>query len=112
MRIGGPPMSEHPDTRDLLGPYVMGTLEAHEEREVEDHLQGCASCRREALELRLVHERLADLARNFVVPPEDLKERVVAGMPRREARRRIPTWVAAVAAALCVLAVVGAVLAP
>jgi anti-sigma-K factor RskA len=105
-------MSEHPGTRDLLGPYVMGTLEAHEEREVEHHLQGCASCRREALELRLAHESLADLARSFTAPPEDLKERVVASIPRREARRRVPAWVAAVAAALCVLAVIGAVLTP
>jgi anti-sigma-K factor RskA len=105
-------MSEHPDTRDLLGPYVMGTLEAQEEREVEDHLQSCASCRREALELRLAHERLADLARSFESPRDDLKERVVAGIPRREARRGTPTWVAAVAAALCLLAVIGAVLTP
>ena len=45
-------MSEHPDTRDLLGPYVMGTLELHEESEVVDHLEECASCREEAQELR------------------------------------------------------------
>jgi hypothetical protein len=112
MRIGGLPMSEHPATRDLLGPYVMGTLEPYEEREIEDHLQGCASCREEAQELRLAHERLADLAHSTEAPLEDLKERVVAGLPRREARRRVPIRVAAVAAALCVLAVIGAVLTP
>jgi len=105
-------MSEHPDIRDLLGPYVMDTLEPHEEREVEDHLEGCASCREEAQDLRLAHERLADLAYTTETPPPDLKERVVAGIPRREARRRIPSWVAAVAAALCVLVVLGAVLTP
>jgi anti-sigma-K factor RskA len=106
-------MSEHPDTRDLLGPYVMGNLDAHEEHEVEDHLQICASCRREALELRLAHERLTDLARSFEAPSDDLKERVVAGIPRREARRRISRWlVAAAAAVLCVLAVIGAVRTP
>ncbi|MBA3615248.1 MAG: anti-sigma factor [Actinomycetota bacterium] len=105
-------MSEHPDTRDLLGPYVMGTLEPHEEREVEDHLEKCASCRGEAQELRLAHERLADLAYSTETPPQDLKARVVAGMPRRETWRRVPTRVAAVAAALCVLAVLGAVLTP
>jgi anti-sigma-K factor RskA len=99
-------MSEHPDTRDLLGPYVMSTLEPHEEREVEDHQERCASCREEAQELRLVHERLANLAYNTEAPPEDLKARVVAGIPRREASRRVPTWVAAVAAAFCVLAVI------
>jgi hypothetical protein len=105
-------MSEHPDIRDLLGPYVMDTLEPHEEREVEDHLEGCASCREEAQELRLAHERLADLAYNTQAPPEDLKSRVVAGMPRREASRGIPTWVAAVAAAFCTLAVLMVILTP
>jgi anti-sigma-K factor RskA len=105
-------MNEQPDTRDLLGPYVMGTLEPHEEREVEDHLQECASCREEAQDLRLVHERLADLAYNTEAPPPDLKERVVAGIPRREARRRVPTWVAAVAAVFCVLAVLAVILTP
>lgn len=105
-------MSEHPDTRDLLGPYVMGTLEPHEEREVEDHLVGCASCREEAQELRLAHERLADLAYSTETPPEDLKSMVVAGIPRRQARRWSPTRVAAVAAAFCVLAVLWVVLTP
>jgi anti-sigma-K factor RskA len=98
-------MSELPDTRDLLGPYVMGTLEPYEEREVEDHLEGCASCREDAQQLRLAHELLADLAYNTEAPPENLKARVVAGIPRREASRRIPTWVAAVAA-ICILAVI------
>jgi anti-sigma-K factor RskA len=105
-------MSEHPDTRDLLGPYVMGTLEPYEEREVEDHLKGCASCREEAQKLRLAHERLADLAYSTEAPPGDLKARVVAGIPRREASRRVPTWVAAIAAAFCVLAVLGVLITP
>lgn len=99
-------MSEHPDARDLLGPYVMGALEPCEEREVEHHLESCASCREEAQELRLAHERLADLASSTGTPPEDLKARVVAGIPRREASRRVPTWVAIVAAAFCVLAAI------
>jgi hypothetical protein len=90
----------------------MGTLEPHEEREVEDHLEGCANCRTEAQELRLAHEHLADLACSTETPPEDLKARIVAGIPRRETRRWVPTWVAAVAATLCVLAVLAAVLTP
>ena len=84
----------------------MGTLEPHEKREVEDHLEECANCREEAQELRLAHERLAGLAYSTETPPEDLKARIVAGIPRRETRRWLPTWVAAVAAALCVLAAV------
>jgi anti-sigma-K factor RskA len=105
-------MSEHPEIRDLLGPYVMGTLEPYEEREIEDHLEGCASCREEAQELRLAHERLADLAYSTGAPPEDLKTRVVAELPRREAIRRVPTWVAAGAAAFCVLAVLAVIITP
>jgi hypothetical protein len=105
-------MSEHPDTRNLLGPYVMGDLEPHEEWEVGKHLGGCAGCREEVRELRFAHERLADLAYATQIPPQDLKERVVAGMPRREAGRRIPAWAAVVAAAFCVVAVLGTVLIP
>ena len=98
-------MSEHQDTRNLLGPYAMGALEPWEEREVEDHLQGCAGCRQEAQELRLVHERLADLARATQEPPRNLEGRLATGIPRREDRRRPPSWAAAVAAVICVLAV-------
>jgi anti-sigma-K factor RskA len=105
-------MSEHPHTMDLLGPYVMGTLEPYEEREVEYHLERCADCREEAQELQLAHERLADLAYSTGAPPEDLKARAVAGIPRREASRRVPTWVAAVAAAFCVLAVLAVIITP
>src|ERR687897_3347225 len=82
-------MSEHPGTWDLLGPYVMGTLEPHEEREVEDHLEGCANCRTEAQELRLAHEHLADLACSTETPPEDLKARIVAGIPPRESNGNV-----------------------
>jgi anti-sigma-K factor RskA len=105
-------MSEHPETRNLLGPYVMGALEPQEEREVEDHLEGCAGCREEARGLRLAHEQLADLAYTTEAPPPDLKDRVVAGIPRREARRRVPSWLTAVAAAFCLLAVLGALFTP
>jgi anti-sigma-K factor RskA len=105
-------MSEHPDTRDLLGPYVMGTLEPNEKREVEDHLEECASCTEEAQELRLVHEYLADLAHGTEAPPPDLRTRVVAGVPQREARRRLPSWAAAVAAAFFVLVAIAVILTP
>ncbi len=104
-------MSWHPDTRNLLGPYVMGELEPWEEREVEDHLRGCADCREEARELRLMHERLTDLAYVTETPPRDLGKHIAGGMTRRTARR-IPAWVAAVAAAFCVLAILGAIFVP
>jgi len=98
--------------RDLLGPYVMGSLEPREERELEDHLRECAGCREEANGLRIAHERLLDLVYATEVPPQNLEERVVAVMPRRHDRRRIPPWVAVVAAIFCVLAVLGTIFVP
>jgi anti-sigma-K factor RskA/putative zinc finger protein len=97
-------MSEHLEVRDLLGPYVMGAVGPEEEREVEDHLEGCAQCSEEARDLRLAHERLVDLANTTETPPPELKSRVMTGMVRRETRR-LP--LVAAAAVLCVLALVG-----
>jgi hypothetical protein len=98
-------MSAHPELRDLLGPYVMGSLGAEERRQVEEHLGGCSSCKDEVRDLRLAHERLMDLAGATEKPPQDLKSRVLTGMPRRATRRRVPLLAAA--AILCALAVLG-----
>jgi hypothetical protein len=98
-------MSEHLEIRNLLGPYVMDALGPEEKREVEDHLDGCASCREEVLDLRLAHERLADLANTTDSPPPELKNRVMAGMPRRQTRRVPLIAAAAVLGALAVLGV-------
>lgn len=97
-------MSEHPEVRDLLGPYIMGALDPEDEREVEEHLDECASCREEARDLRLAHERLEYLANATEPPPQELKSRVLIGMPRRETRR-VP--LVAAAAVLCALTVLG-----
>jgi hypothetical protein len=102
--MGEPPMSEHLEVRDLLGPYVMGALGPEEERKVEEHLERCAMCGEEVRDLRLAHERLVDLANATETPPPELEDRVLAGMPRRETRR-VP--LVAVAAVLLVLAVLG-----
>ena len=96
-------MNEHSRIRDLLGPYVAGMLEPEEEREVEEHLETCSRCSEEVLDLRLAHERLAVLAALTQTPPSGLKERVMDGMPRREARR-VPL---AAAAAVLFMLVVG-----
>jgi Anti-sigma-K factor rskA/Putative zinc-finger len=103
-------MSEHPEIRNLLGPYVMGSLEPREEREVEDHLRECAGCREEANGLGIAHERLLDLVYATEVPSQNLQERVVAVIPRRHDRRH--PWVAVVAAVFCVLVVLGTIFVP
>jgi len=105
-------MSEHPEVRNLLGPYVMGSLEPREEREVEDHLRECAGCREEANGLGIAHEHLLDLVYVREIPPQSLEERVVAVIPRRHDHRRLPAWVAVVAAIFCVLAVLGRIFVP
>ena len=97
-------MSTHPRLRDLLGPYVMGTLGPDEEREVEEHLRDCPECGEEVRDLRLAHERLTDLAGLEETPPPELKGRVLTGMPSRETRR-VP--LVAAAAVLLALAVLG-----
>ena len=96
-------MSGHLETRDLLGPFVMGDLGTTEARAVEDHLEDCASCRQETEALRLAHERLAEFAAASETPPPRLKDRAVAGLPRSVPRRIVPPW-AAVAAAVVLLA--------
>ena len=98
-------MSEHQEMHDLLGSYVMGTLGPEEERGVEEHLEGCAQCREELRDLRLAHERLVDLAGTTEPPPPELKDRVMAGMPRRETRRVPLVAAAAVLGALALLGV-------
>jgi anti-sigma-K factor RskA len=95
-------VSEHPQTRDLLGPFVMGELDAAEERSVEEHLENCASCSEEAESLRLVHGHLVEFAAASEAPPEHLKDRAVAGLPEPTARRTVPAWAAAAAAVLLV----------
>jgi hypothetical protein len=105
-------MSEHPELRNLLGPYVMGAFEPREEREVEDHLRECPGCREEAGGLRVAHERLLDLAYAAETPPRSLEVRVIAAVSSGRDRRRLPSWVAAVAAVFCVIAVIGAVFVP
>ena len=103
-------MNEHAEMRNLLGPYVMDALQPYEEREVEDHLRDCAGCREEAQELRIAHERLLDLAYATEAPPQDLE--IAANIPRPRDRRRLPAWLAAVAAVFCVLGVLGAIFLP
>ena len=105
-------MSEHLEMRNLLGPYVMGSLDQREQREVEDHLRECAGCREEAYGLRIAHERFLDLVHATEVPPQDLEKRVVAVIPRRPGLRRLSPWVAVVAAAVCVLVVFGTIFVP
>ena len=76
--------ADHRETRELLGPYVLGALEPGEEREVERHLEACAGCRKEERGLRETHERLAGAAVAGAAAPPHLKDRVLAALPPQE----------------------------
>jgi Anti-sigma-K factor rskA/Putative zinc-finger len=76
--------AEHRETRELLGPYVLGALEPGEERGVERHLEACAGCRKEERDLRETHERLAGAAIAGAAAPPHLKDRVLAALPPQE----------------------------
>jgi anti-sigma-K factor RskA len=98
-------MREH--VFDLIPAYVLGSLDSSERRETEQHLKGCARCRRELEEYRQLESELA-----FAAPPADpspqLRERVLQAVrgldalsdtpPARagllRAFRAAPAWVA------------------
>jgi hypothetical protein len=79
----GDPREEHAWTRELLGPYVIGTLDPEEERAVERHLTGCVACRKEERELRETHERLAGASIAASSAPPALKARILGALPQR-----------------------------
>jgi anti-sigma factor RsiW len=101
---------------DLIGAYVLGSLEATERHEVEDHLRLCMDCVIELSELEPLRELLdqltpEDVEAAQVRPSFDLFDRVAvaaAADGERPVRRRRLVRPALVAAALVLLAGAGA----
>lgn len=92
---------------ELLGPYVLGELNHEEERELEDHLEGCSSCWDELSVVWGIHNALRAAAASG--PPQELRLRTLArakGEDRPPSRLRWTVWVP-MAAALLVAAVLG-----
>ena len=90
----------------LLGPYVQGELSGAEERELEQHLEGCSDCQADLEDLRHAHGILRATAGG---PPPELKEWVMARVrsePRHRPTVRWRLWLP-VAAALLVVAILG-----
>ncbi|BCB91678.1 hypothetical protein Psuf_089910 [Phytohabitans suffuscus] len=106
-------MSAETHDGQLLGAYVLRTLDPDERRDVDAHLAGCEVCRAEVVELEAVKDVLEDIPPEALLhaPPDaDLVLRRALRQVREEAtdatRRR---WVpAAAAAAVLVAAVLGA----
>lgn len=90
--------------RDLIDPFLAGTLAAAERQALEEHLAGCASCREALDDARALGPAAAALSRS-IDPPHDLWPPISRRLPRRGARRR---WrVAALAAAAAIVLMAG-----
>ncbi len=75
------------DTHTLSGAYALDALEPGEVAAFEEHLAGCAACRQEVAEFRLVAAELAG-AESFAPPPE-LRDRILA---KAAHTRQLPPW--------------------
>ena len=100
--------------RSRLEAYVDGRVDAEQEAAIRDHLASCVACRAEAKLIGEVEGRMRE-AFAADAPSAALRQRVDAilspnhraGAPRSQLRG---SWRAAVAAAVVLLAVVGAIL--
>ena len=70
-------MSERCPHADTAAVYLLGALSDAERRDFERHLAGCAGCREDVAELRVVADVLP-LAVTPVPPPASLRDRVMA----------------------------------
>lgn len=101
-------MSGEAHDAQLLGAYVLDTLDPDERREVDAHLAECETCRADLVELEAVKDVLEDIPPEALLhgPPDaDLVLQRTLRQMRQEvasaARRR---WVPAVAAAAVLVA--------
>ena len=77
-----------PHVAGLLPAYLGGTLDAHEERLVEGHLEACAACRVEIASWEAVRGATVAARERVPVPPAGVMEGALA---RIEAEDAVPT---------------------
>jgi anti-sigma-K factor RskA len=111
----------HEQYEENVGAYLLGALPELEAELFERHLESCASCRHELMQLRVASEALPR-AVEPVVPPPELKESLMRTVwaeagAAQEARPKRPWWrpflerlprltpALAATAAACVLAI-------
>lgn len=96
----------HHDLQLLLGAYVLGGLDAHDRRRIEEHLPRCQQCTTELSRFAAV-PGLLQLAPPSEPPatPEDSLPRLIAAARTRRATRQRRRWL--LAAAAVVLALTG-----
>lgn len=85
--------------RDLIDPYMAGTLAARDALALEEHVAGCAECTIDLAAAGSLRDPVRGLPRS-IEPPRDLWPVV----RRRLARRRMPGWGALAAAAVLLIA--------
>ncbi|MEW2582241.1 anti-sigma factor [Streptomyces virginiae] len=101
-------MNRQRHEEELLGPYVLGVLDAEEVRRVEGHMSGCVQCREEVAALREMEAALGEVPEEAFLdgPPQGgdlLLQRTLRQMRGERAgaaRRRAGLTGLAVAASL------------
>ncbi len=82
-------MPDESHVLDLLPAFALGSLEADEALQVEDHLLSCWICRRESGDFRTIAVQLS-LAVPPVDPPPELKERLMRSIQGSRAPQPVP----------------------
>jgi anti-sigma-K factor RskA len=105
-------MSAHDDMLDNVAAFALGSLDAHDVRVVELHMQTCAECRAEYDAMRPVVTAVGSAAGSDASPSPMLKARIMkevraASVPAR--RRSVVLPYALAAACLLLVAGLGAV---
>lgn len=107
--------ARHNELMGLVAAYADGELPAGPSRELEEHLRGCVSCRRELRVHEAGRARLRQEAASGV--PTALRDRIFAALETRPTHRRVRWWwpvtgLAAVLAGLLVASPQGGRVAP
>jgi anti-sigma-K factor RskA len=76
--------TDHDRWADSAGAYVLGAMTASEREQFERHLATCPTCREDVDELRPAAEALP-MASPPVLPPQALKDRIMAEVEREAA---------------------------
>jgi anti-sigma-K factor RskA len=77
-------MNDHARWADVAGAYVLGAMPSAERDEFEVHLATCAVCQEEVEEVRPAAEALP-MASPPILPPPELKDRIMAEVEREAA---------------------------
>lgn len=80
---------EHQEYQELLALHALGSLDASDVRAIEDHLETCAQCRAELIEMRDASGLLAH-ASTPAEPGDEVRTRILAAA-HAESQRRQPS---------------------